>query len=122
MNWIKRIFGFFTFDFVPASSVAVIERNETEEFLHLLQDHIAAKGGIRDVARRFERAGFTGKVRSWRGQGARLPINSVEVLQLLGWAELRELSQKADIPVDRLRERLAELLPVAVTRAFAKIA
>ncbi len=121
MNWIKKIFGLFTFDFVPATSVAVIERNETEEYLRLLKDYIDAKGGVREVARRFERAGFTGKVRSWRGEGARLPINSVEVLQLLGWADLRDLSMKSDTPVDRLRERLAELLPVAVNRAFAKI-
>jgi uncharacterized protein YidB (DUF937 family) len=120
MNWISKIFGFFTFDFVPATSVAIIERNETEEYLRLLQDYIAAKGGVCDVARRFERAGFSGKVRSWHGDGARLSINSVEVLQLLGWADLRELSVKSDTPVDRLRERLAELLPVAVNRAFAK--
>ncbi len=120
MNWIRRIFGFFTFDFAPASSV-LIERSETEALLHLLQGYITAKGGIHSFARGLERAGFTGKVRSWRGAGAKLPINSVEVLQLIGWKDLRDLSIKADTPVERLRERLAEVLPIAVNRAFAAI-
>ncbi len=118
MNWIKRLFDLFSFTFAPASSV-MVKRNERHEVLNLLQDYFRSKGGIGEAIKWFESAGFTGKVRSWASDGSGLPINSIEALQLIGWRDLRELSGKAGIPVDRLRELLAELLPIAVKKALS---
>ena len=120
MGWLKRFLDFFSFKFVPAAAVAV-GRDETQEVvLDLLQDHIKSKGGIGEVIKRFEGAGFAGKVRSWVADGPNLPINSVEVLQLIGWEDLRNLSEAAETPVDRLRDLLAEFLPMAFNRARSK--
>ncbi len=118
MNWIKRLFDFFSFNFAPASTVTV-GRNERREVLNLLQDYFKSKDGIGEVIKRFKIAGFIGKVDSWTSEGSSLPINSIEALQLIGWKDLREMSKKADIPVDRLRDLLAELLPIAVKRALS---
>ncbi len=120
MSWIDSFFDFFSFKFVSTSTViATAERNERHEVLSLLQDYIKSKGGINELIRRFKSAGFIGKVRSW-GSDRPFPINSVEVLQLIGWKDLREMSEKAEMPIDRLRELLAELLPIAVKRALPK--
>lgn len=116
MNWIKRLFDFFSFKFVAASN-ATTERLENEEVLSILNLYFATMGGVAEAVKRFEANGFRGKVRSWVSSGPNLPINSVEALQLIGWKDLRLMSQKADIPVDRLRELLADLLPVALDRA-----
>ncbi len=120
MSWIDRLFDLFSFKFVPASAViATAERSERHVVLSLLQDYIKSEGGIDELMRRFKNAGFIGKVRSW-GLDRPFPINSVEVLQLIGWKDLREMSEKAEMPIDRLRELLAELLPIAVKRALPK--
>lgn len=118
MNWIKRLVDLFSFNFAPASTARVV-RDDRRDTLNLLQDYFTSKGGIDEAIKRFEGAGFVGKVRSWTSPGSRLRINSIEALQLIGWKDLREMSGKADIPVDRLRELLAELLPVAVKAALS---
>ncbi len=118
MNWMKRLLELFSFKFAPAST-SVVGRDERREVLTLLQDYFRSKGGIGEAIKRFESAGFTGKVRSWASGGSSLPINSIEALQLIGWKDLKEMSKKADIPVDRLRDLLAELLPIAVKKALS---
>ncbi len=118
MNWIKRLFDLFSFKFAPASTV-IARRNERHVVLNLLQDYFGSKGGIGEVIKRFKSAGFVGKVRSWASGGSSLPINSIEALQLIGWKDLREMSKKAGIPVDRLRDLLADLLPIAVKKALS---
>ncbi len=118
MNWIKRLLELFSFKFAPAST-SVVGRNEGRKVLDLLQDYFRSKGGIGEVIKRFKSAGFDGKVRSWTSDGSILPINSIEALQLIGWKDLREMSGKAGIPVDRLRDLLAELLPLAVKKALS---
>ncbi len=116
MNWIARLFDLFSFKFAPATSAVVERRNETDQVLLLLQDYFKSRGGVAETLKGFERAGFIGKVRSWRGDGPILPINSVEALQLLGWKDLREMSNKSGLSVDRLRALIADLLPMAVRR------
>lgn len=118
MNWIHRFFDFFSFNFAPSETVA-LERSEKHEVMKLLPGYFDSKGGIGEAIKIFERAGFAGKVRSWASDGASLPINSVEALQLIGWKDLREMSTKADVPVERLRELLAETLPIAVRKALS---
>jgi uncharacterized protein YidB (DUF937 family) len=120
MNWIARLLDLFSFKFAPASTAVVERRSEADQALLLLQDYFKSSGGINaEAIKGFEQAGFIGKVRSWRGDGPILPINSVEALQLLGWKNLRTMSNKSGIPTDRLRELIAESLPLAVRRACA---
>ncbi len=118
MNWIKRLLELFSFKFAPASTV-IAGRDERREVLNLLQDYFKSKDGIGEVIKRFKGAGFIGKVDSWTSEVSSLPINSIEALQLIGWKDLREMSGKAGIPVDRLRDLLAESLPIAVKKALS---
>lgn len=117
MNWITRLFDLLSFKFAPAAAVIIERRDQKDEVLGLLQDYFKARGGIAEVMKRFERAGYSGKVRSWSAAGSGASINSVEALQLLGWKDMRDLSEKAAIPVERMRDLVAELLPVAVRKA-----
>ncbi|GLI92258.1 YidB family protein [Methylocystis echinoides] len=118
MNWIARLFDLFSFRFAPASA-AVERRADADQAIRLLQDYIASKGGVAETIKRFEKAGFAGKVRSWRADGANLPINSVEALQLIGWKDLRDMSARSGLSIDRLRDILADQLPGAIRRACA---
>lgn len=113
MNWIKRLIEFFPFSFALAAATTAESRG-TQEAFRLLADYFAANGGVGAVLKRFEAAGFAGKVRSWTAPGPSLAINSVEALQLIGWKDLRALSHTSGIPVGRLRDLLAEALPAAV--------
>jgi uncharacterized protein YidB (DUF937 family) len=118
MNWIARLFDLFSFRFAPAST-AVERRADVDQALRLLQDYVASKGGVAETVKRFEKAGFAGKVRSWRADGANLPINSVEVLQLIGWKDLRDMSARSGLSTDRLRDIFADHLPGVIRRACA---
>ena len=70
-------------------------------------------------SRRFEAAGFAGKVRSWTSNGPIRAINSVEALQLIGWKELRHMSEMSGdfdrqitrSPVRRIASRDPQLVP-----------
>jgi len=115
MNWIKRLFNFFSFQFVSASSA----KTEGQEVMKLIEDYLRAKGGVAQVIKDFEGKGFMGKVRSWVSNGPNQPINSIEALQLFGWKDLRAMADKSGIPVDQLRDELAEFLPIAIDRATA---
>lgn len=119
MNWIARLLDLFSFKFAPATSAVVTRKNDGDQVLLLLQDYFKSTGGIAETLKAFERAGFIGKVRSWQGEGQPLPINSVEALQLFGWKNLQDMSKKSGVSIDRLRELIAESLPVAVRRACA---
>jgi uncharacterized protein YidB (DUF937 family) len=117
MGWINDL---FCLEFAPKQAVTAERDQAREVALGLLQDYIKSKGGIGEVIKRCERKGFEGRVRSWAADGPSLPINSVEVMQLIGWRDLRKLSERANMPVDRLRDLLAEFLPMAVKRALLK--
>lgn len=116
MNWIMRIFDFFPLKFAPSS--AALQREQKSEILDLLAAYFEEKGGVSAVLKRFESAGFKGKVRSWTHEGQSRAINSVEALQLIGWKDLRALAGKAGLPVDTMRDLLAEALPVAVRKSM----
>jgi uncharacterized protein YidB (DUF937 family) len=91
--------------------------SEEEKVLTLLRDYFESKGGLSSVVELFEQSGFISKVRSWVSSGPNQPINSVEAVQLLGWPSILEMAQNAGVPVEKLRELLAEHLPAAVDRA-----
>ncbi len=114
MNWIKRFFGEKTQSSNPDPT---IKPAEAKQILGILNDFFESDGGLARVVKRFEESGFRSKVRSWVSTGANQQINSVEVLQLLGSRNLSEMAEKAEISVERLREILAGLLPVAIDSA-----
>ncbi len=100
MSWLKGILG------------GVIGA----EALSLVKDYVEKQGGIEQVVRRFEDAGFTNKVRSWISTGANQQINSIEIQQALGLDKLVELAKGAGLPVDRAKELMAEYLPLAIDK------
>lgn len=113
MNLIKWLFG----EKAPQATARAIPSSQAQALLRLLNDFFETNGGLAGVVRRFEQSGYQSKVRSWVSTGANQPINSVEVLQLLGLPNLSEMAEKSGIPIDALRHGLAELLPVAIDRA-----
>jgi uncharacterized protein YidB (DUF937 family) len=114
MNWIKE---FFKPKVAFSNPDQRIKSPETQKVLDLVKDYFVSNGGLADVVKRFEEKGFVSKVRSWISNGANQPINSVETLQLIGWQSLSEISKKAGVPIDRLRDLLTELLPTAIDKA-----
>jgi uncharacterized protein YidB (DUF937 family) len=87
------------------------------EALSLIKEYVEKQGGIDGVVKNFENAGFTNKIRSWVSTGENLPINTVEIQQALGLDKLAEMAKNAGLPVDKVKELLAEYLPVAVDKA-----
>jgi uncharacterized protein YidB (DUF937 family) len=116
MNWIKSIVDFFSLKFAPESTAP--HREEPDVMSDLLSAYFDENGGVSAVVRRFEAAGFAGKVRSWTSEGPIRAINSVEALQLIGWKDMCRMSEKTGLPVDGVRDLLAGALPAAVGRAF----
>lgn len=114
MNWIKWLFGTTAAPSTPNQSA---RSSEAQKVLGLIREYFERNGGLAGVVKRFEQSGFMSKVRSWVSTGPNQPINSIEALQLLGWRSLSEMADKAGVSVDRLRDLLAELLPVAIDRA-----
>ena len=119
MSWINWLFQ-------PKAAVTALNQPEpddtpkpTEEdkVLELIRDYFESKGGLPGVLKLFEESGFIGKVRSWVSTGPNQPINSVEAVQLVGRPSIEEMAKKADVSVEKLKELLAELLPVAVDRS-----
>lgn len=110
MNLIKWLFG----EKAPQATARAIPSSQAQALLRLLNDFFEKKRGLAGVVRRFEQSGYQSKVRSWVFTGAEpQPINSVEVLQLLGLPNRSEMAEKSG----SLRHGLAELLPVAIDRA-----
>jgi uncharacterized protein YidB (DUF937 family) len=109
MGWLKSILGgAYHGDASPSAKQAGVSS--------LAEDYIGKDGGIENVLQKFQRAGLTNKVRSWVSTGPNLPINTVELQQALGREKLAELARDMDIPVDKVKELLAERLPIAVDR------
>ncbi len=114
MNWIKWLFGSKA---GSSTTNQPIKSSEAQKIHGLIRDYFESNGGLASVLKRFEQSGFMSKVRSWVSTGPNRPINSVEALQLVGWRNLSEMANKAGISVDRLRDLLAELLPIAIDTA-----
>jgi uncharacterized protein YidB (DUF937 family) len=116
MGWLKDFFGPKT----GSSSTAADHRpnaSEAQKILDLISDYFTSSGGLAYVVKSFEDKGYIAKVRSWVSTGPNQPINSVEALQLIGLQNLEKMAAKAGLPVDKLRELLAEFLPVAIDKA-----
>lgn len=109
MGWLKNLLG-------GAHRAKTFSLAGESEALPLAKEYIDRTGGIENVVREFENAGFTNKIRSWISTGPNLPINSVEIQQALGLDKLTEIARNAGIPIDRVKDLLAEHLPTAIDR------
>jgi uncharacterized protein YidB (DUF937 family) len=114
MDWIKSLFGAKA---RPSTREAATSGPEAQQVYGLIAQYIDSQGGLAAVVKRFEQSGFIAKARSWVSTGQNAQINSVEVLQLLGLGTLSTMAREAGIPVDRLRDLLADLLPKAIDQA-----
>ncbi len=101
MSWIKGIIG---------GAIGA-------EAATLVKDYIEKQGGLEAVVKQFESSGFANKIRSWVSTGQNLPINAIEIQQALGLDKLSELARKAGLPVDKVRDTLAEYLPMVIDKA-----
>ncbi len=111
MNWIKRLF-----EPTASSQNSTHPKSDLQAVQRLIEDYLERNGGLAEAVKQFEASGFISKVRSWVSAGPNQQINSVEVLQLFGLRNLAEMAHKAGIPLDRLRDLLAELLPTAIDK------
>jgi uncharacterized protein YidB (DUF937 family) len=114
MDWIKSLFGGKTRSPAPGASTA---GPDAQKVYKLIAEYIDSQGGLQEVVRRFEQSGFIGKVRSWVSTGPNAPINSVEILQLLGPRTLSAMAAQSGVSVERLRDLLADLLPGVIDKA-----
>jgi uncharacterized protein YidB (DUF937 family) len=111
VSWIKWLLEPKSTSHSPNQAVTTSDAQAVQRLIH---DYLERNGGLDEVVKRFEASGFISKVRSWVSAGPNQPINSVEVLQLFGLRSLGEMANKVGIPLDRLRDLLAELLPVVI--------
>ncbi len=114
MDWLNWLFGSKA---ATGDHRQPRDPSETQRVLNVIGSYIDAGGGLANVVKRFQDSGFISEARSWVSTGPNRPINSVQALQLIGWRDLSEMANKAGMSVDRFRDLLAELLPVAIDRA-----
>jgi uncharacterized protein YidB (DUF937 family) len=112
VSWIKGLIEAFSTKpgSSPSSADQPVKSIEAEKILDSIKDYFKKSGGLAKVVKHFEESGFMRKVRSWISTASNQPINSIEALQLLGRKNLEEMAEKAGVPVERLRELLAEWL------------
>lgn len=101
MSWLKGILG------------GVIGA----EALNLIKGYVDKQGGLEAVVKQFETSGFANKVRSWISTGPNQPIDPIEIQQALGLDKLAEMAKNAGVPVDKVKELLAQYLPIAIDKA-----
>src|SRR5262249_17197027 len=100
MSWLKGILG------------GVIGA----EALSLIKDYFEKKGGVENVVKEFQNAGFGDKITSWISTGPNQPINVTEIQKAIGLDKLSEMAKGAGLPVDKAKELLAQYLPVAIDK------
>ena len=82
----------------------------------VVSDIIAKHGGLQGVVDQFQKQGLGPTVKSWIAMGPNMPISADQVHQALGSDFLKQLADKAGMPVESLTKKLAEVLPQAVDK------
>ena len=82
-----------------------------------LQDQVLGQvGGLRGLVEKFKQNGLGDTVNSWIGTGENKSISPDQVQQGLGLENLTAMAEKIGIPVDMLKQKLAEFLPGVVDK------
>jgi uncharacterized protein YidB (DUF937 family) len=79
-----------------------------------------AKSGLGDLQgliAKLEAGGLGAQVRSWLGDGRKLPVSPEQLRAALGNEQVRHLAERFGLPVDDLLKLLSEHLPGAVSAA-----
>jgi len=71
-------------------------------------------GGVNSLLSRFQSAGLGDQVQSWIGTGANQLITPEHINQVFSNQELQSWAAQAGLPVDQIKEMLAQYLPQAV--------
>jgi uncharacterized protein YidB (DUF937 family) len=77
---------------------------------------IEQHGGVQGLVSQFERQGLGGTIKSWISTGPSQAITGDQVHQVLGPDLLQQLSAKTGMPVQELKEKLAQVLPGAIDK------
>jgi uncharacterized protein YidB (DUF937 family) len=101
MSWLKGILG----GVVGAEALTLIQK--------YVEDH----GGLDGVKKEFTNSGFKRQIDSWIAQGPNLPMSGIEVQQALGLDKVVKIAKEAGLPVDKVRDILAEYLPTVVDKS-----
>jgi uncharacterized protein YidB (DUF937 family) len=73
-------------------------------------------GGLQGVVGEFEKNGLGATVQSWVGTGPNQSVTPDEVHKVLGSDLLQQLSEKSGLSVEDLKQKLAQVLPLAVDK------
>jgi uncharacterized protein YidB (DUF937 family) len=79
-----------------------------------------AKTGLSDLQgliAKLEAGGLGAQVKSWLGDGRKLPVSPEQLRAALGNEQVRQLAERFGVPVDEVLKFLSEHLPGAVSAA-----
>lgn len=74
-------------------------------------------GGLAGLVQAFRDKGLGEVVSSWISTGPNLPISGAQIQQVLGEEHVQQLAGKMGIPMDKVQEGLATLLPQMIDKA-----
>ena len=72
--------------------------------------------GLKGMMEKFTGRGLGDVFKSWVGTGENRPVTEDQVGEVFGEGTLTEVSQKLDLPVDAVKQKLAAHLPGLVDR------
>jgi uncharacterized protein YidB (DUF937 family) len=72
--------------------------------------------GIADLQRRFESRGMGDIVSSWIGTGANRSVHPGQLQNALGEDRIQELAERAGLPAEAVKQKLATILPVVIDK------
>ena len=80
----------------------------------MAQRAIEEHGGVQGILNQFEQSGLGHIAQSWVGNGPNQPITADQIEQVLGSDKIQAIAAKTGLPIDQLKQKLAEILPAAV--------
>ena len=74
-------------------------------------------GDLQGVVNQLRQGGLGDQVKSWLGNGAKMPIGQEQLKAALGDEHVRQIAEHFGVPVDQALKLLSEHLPAAVDQA-----
>lgn len=82
----------------------------------VMKDVLDKHGGLQGMLAEAQNKGLGEAMKSWIGMGPNQAISAEQVSQLLGGDMLNQLAAKTGLPIDDLKEKLAQFLPEAIDK------
>ena len=86
------------------------------EMVSVVNGLIEKHGGVQGIVAQMEQQGLGPTVRSWVGPGANAAISPEQVHQACGAATIQALAARAGLNPQDVAQKLAQLLPQAVSK------